>query len=42
MSSKIFTVNIDISTFNTVICHDKPYQSYKPFDFGMFMAVLVV
>ena len=42
MSSKIFTVNIDILTINTVICHYNPHKSYKLFDFGISMAVLVV
>ena len=42
MSSKSFTVNIDISTVNTVICQYNPYKSDKLFDFGIFMAVLVV
>ena len=42
MSSKIFTVNIDILTVNTVIWHYNPHNSYKLFDFGIFMAVLVV
>ena len=42
MSSKIVTVNIDISTVNTVICHYKLHNSDKLFDFGIFMAVLVV
>ena len=41
MSFKIFTVNIDILTVNTVICHYNPYCD-KLFDFGIFMAVLVV
>ena len=35
MSSKSFTVNIDILTVNTV-------NSDKLFDFGIFVAVLVV
>ena len=42
MSSKGFTVNIDILTVNTVICHDNPHNSDKLFDFGILMAVLVV
>ena len=42
MSSKIFTVNIDISTVSTVICHNNLHMSDKLFDFGIFMAVLVV
>ena len=42
MSSKICTVNIDILTVNIVICHNNPHNSYKLFDFDMFMAVLVV
>ena len=42
MSSKRFTVNIDILTVNTVICHYNPHKSDKLFDFGIFMAVLVV
>ena len=42
MSSKIFTVNIDILTVNIAIYHYNPHKSYKLFDFGMFMAVLVV
>ena len=42
MSSKMFTVNIDILTVNIVICHYNPHESYKLFDFGTFMAVLVV
>ena len=42
MSSKSFTVNIDISTVNTVISHYNPHKSDKLFDFGIFMAVLVV
>ena len=42
MSSKIFTVNIDILTVNIVMCHYNPHMRYKLFDFGMFVAVLVV
>ena len=42
MSSNRFTVNIDILTINTVICHYNPHKSDKMFDFGIFMAVLVV
>ena len=42
MSSKIFTVNIDILTVNAVIFHYNPHKSYKLFDFGTFMAVLAV
>ena len=42
MLSKIFTINIDILTVNIIICHYNPHKSYKLFDFGMFMAVLVV
>ena len=42
MSSKSFTVNIDISTVNTVVCYYNPHKSDKLFDFGIFMAVLVV
>ena len=42
MSSKSFTVNIDISTVNTVICHYNLSKSDNLFDFGIFMAVLVV
>ena len=42
MSSKSFTVNIDILTVNTVICHYNPHNSDKLFDFGIFVAVLVV
>ena len=42
MSSKSFTVNIDILTINTVICHYNSHKSDKLFDFGIFMAVLVV
>ena len=41
MSSKSFTVNIDILTVNTVICHYNPHKSHKLFDLGIFMAVLV-
>ena len=40
MSSKSFTVNIDILTVNTVICHYNPHNSDKLFDFGIFMATL--
>ena len=36
MSSKSFTVNIDILTVNTVICHYNPHNSDKLFDFGIF------
>ena len=42
MSSKMSIVNIDILTVNTVICHYNPHNSDKLFDFGIFMAVLVV
>ena len=42
MSSKSFTVDIDVLTVNTVICHYNPHKSDKLFDFGIFMAVLVV
>ena len=42
MSSKSFTVNIDVLTVNTVICHSNLHKSDKLFDFGIFMAVLVV
>ena len=42
MSSKIFTINIDVLTVNIIICHNNPHKSYELFDFGMFMAVLVV
>ena len=42
MSSISLTVNIDISTVNTVICQYNPHKSDKLFDFGMFIAVLVV
>ena len=42
MWSKIFTVNIDILTVNTAICHYNPHKSYKLFDLGIFKAVLVV
>ena len=42
MSSKSFTVNIDILTVNTIVCHYNPYKNDKLFDFGIFMAVLVV
>ena len=42
MLSKGFTVNIDILTVNTVICHYNPHNSDKRFDFGIFVAVLVV
>ena len=42
MSSKISTVNIDILTVNTVICHYNPHNSDRLFDFGIFMVVLVV
>ena len=42
MSSKSFTVNIDILTVNTIVCHYNPSKSDKQFDFGIFMAVLVV
>ena len=42
MSSKIFTVNIDISTVSTVICDNNLHKSDKLFDFGIFMSVLVV
>ena len=42
MSSKSFTVNIDILTVNTIVCHYNPHKSDKQFDFGIFMAVLVV
>ena len=42
MSFKRFTVNIDILTVSTVICHYNPQKSDKLFDFGIFMAVLVV
>ena len=42
MSSKSVTVNIDVSTVNTVICHYNPHKGDKLFDFGIFMSVLVV
>ena len=42
MSSKNFTVNIDILTVNTIVCHYNPHKSDKQFDFGIFMAVLIV
>ena len=42
MSSLISTVNIDILTVNTVICQYNPQNSDRLFDFGIFMAVLVV
>ena len=42
MSSKSFTVNIDVLTVNTVICHYNSHKSDKLFDFGILMAVLVV
>ena len=42
MLSKSFTVNIDVLTVNTVICQNNPHKSDKLFDFGIFMAVLVV
>ena len=41
MSSKSFTVNIDILTVKTVIYHYNPQKSDKLFDFGIFMAVLL-
>ena len=42
MSLKRFTVDIDVLTVNTVICHYNPHESDKLFDFGIFMAILVV
>ena len=42
MSSKNFTVNMDILTVNTVIYHYNPHKGDKLFDFGIFMAVQVV
>ena len=42
MSSKSFTVNIDILTVKTAICHYNPHKSDKLFDLGIFMAVLFV
>ena len=42
MSSNNFTVNMEILPVNTVICHYNPHKSDKLFDFGRFMAVLVV
>ena len=42
MSFKSFTVNIDILTVNTVICHYNPHNSDELFDFGTFMAILGV
>ena len=42
MSSKSFTVNIDILTVNTAICLYNPHNSDKLFDFGIFMAMLGV
>ena len=42
MSSKLFTVNIEMLIVNIVISNCNPHDSYKLFDFGMFMAVLVV
>ena len=42
MSFKSFTVNIDILTVNSVICHYNPRNSEKLFGFGMFMAILGV
>ena len=42
MSSKIFIFKIDILIVNTVICHYNRHKSDKLFDFGIFMAVLVV
>ena len=42
MSSKSFTVNIDVLTVNIVNFHYDPHKSDKLFDFGIFMAVLVV
>ena len=42
MPSKSFTVNIDILTVKTAICHYNPHNSDKLFDFGIFMAILGV
>ena len=39
---QIFSVNIDVLTIISVICHYNPHKSDKLFDFGIFMAVLVV
>ena len=42
MSSKSFTVNIDILTVNTVICHYNPHNSDKLFDFGSICCLEIV
>ena len=42
MSSKLFTVNIEMLIVNIVISNYNPHDSYILFDSGMFMAVLVV